>query len=444
MEAMKTQSSEKMSGPAIFIFLVLGLFCSSNAFAVGSSGFELATNSARSLGKANSVVADPEEAATVVFNPAGLTKLEGNQISISTSAVIPMMKYEGANGGVGEDASVPIVAIPSTFVALSTPVRGFKVGLGANSPFGLQTQYDSDGNFRYTGYFNEIKTIAYHASAAYEFAPWISVGGGWTYMDCDIKQVAKLNSNLITASVVPGFPFPLENAPFELDADGHGVGWNVGILLTPHPQHQIGVFYRSQVRAEYRGTLDVDNLQGPVMTAIFGGSSFNTSVDTDVTFPDSLTVGYRFSPNEKWDVEVDVAWTNWSVFDRIDVGFGTSNAVLDSLEPLEQNFRDTISVSVGTSYDLNETWAVHGGYWYYEMAANKSTYSNVIPDGDRHGISVGFQYNLGKLSIDISYLAIFSSEVSIDNSVGVTNGATVDGDYSSFTQIVATSLSYRF
>ncbi len=429
---------------ACLIILSVSFICQ-NAFALGSAGFELATNGARSLGKANAVVADPEDPSTIAFNPAGMTQLEGNQVASSTSIIVPSTEYEGANGGISEDASVPLAYVPSTFVSLSTPIKDLKLGLGVNAPFGLQTHYESTGNFKYTGYFNEILTIGYNASAAYQIAPWLSVGGGWTYLDSDLKQVAKLNSTLITrnALLFPGFP-ALPDASFELDVDGHGSGWNAGILLTPHEQHSFGLFYRSQMQVEYQGTLDVDDLSGPVMTAIFGGTSFHTSADTDVTFPDSLTLGYRYSPTKEWDIEVDVSWTNWSTFDSIDIAFETTNAVLDALEPVEENFNDTISVAVGTSYDLNASWSIMAGYFYFSMAADENDYSNAIPDGDRHAASLGLQYNTARFSIDISYIAEFSSSGGIDNEVGAAAGAVVDGDYESFVQIISMGVTYRF
>ena len=139
--------------------IAFSIVTSANVFAVGSSGFELASNSARSLAKANAVVADPEEPATIAFNPAGLTKLEGNQISTSATFIAFSTSYEGKNGGISEDSATHVATLPSLFLSLSTPIKEFKVGLGVNAPFGLMTQYSSTGNFKYTANYNEIKTV---------------------------------------------------------------------------------------------------------------------------------------------------------------------------------------------------------------------------------------------------------------------------------------------
>lgn len=413
------------------------------SYALGSSGFEISSNSARSLAKANAVVADPEEPSTVVFNPAGLSKLEGNQISTSVSLITLSTEYEGINGGVSEDSATNLATIPATFISVSTPIEELKVGFGINTPFGLQTQYSTTGNFKYTANFNEIKTIGYTMAGAYEISPILSVGGGWTYLDTSLKQVGKLNSNFITSTVIPGTT-GLADAPFELDVNGHGTGWNLGLLITPDERNTIGLLYRSRVRAQYRGTLDVDTLQGPVMQGIFSGSSFKTSADTDVTFPDNITLGYNLKVNNKWNAEADFGWTNWSVFDQVDVAFGTTNAVLNGLEPVNEDFRDVFSFHFGNSYDLNPEWTLNGGYFYYARAANKLNYSNAIPDGDRHGIAFGTQYKHKSYSIDFAYTAEIIPSVDIDNNVGSSAGATVDGEYAGLVHIIVVGATYYF
>ncbi len=46
----------------------------SHAFA---AGFSLGNQSARAMGRGNAVVADPRDASTLYYNPAGMTALDG-------------------------------------------------------------------------------------------------------------------------------------------------------------------------------------------------------------------------------------------------------------------------------------------------------------------------------------------------------------------------------
>jgi len=404
----------------------------------GSSGIEIGLDSARALGKGNAVVADPGDASTLAYNPAGLTKLDENQIVMGTTIIVPLSEYDSATG-VGEEVSTMPAYIPSFFMSLNTPVEKFKVGIGVNAPFGLATQYSSTGNFKYTGISNEIKSIYYTAGGAYEVAPWLSIGGGFSYVEADVRQVSKLNSTLING------PFgPVPDANMELDVDGSGQGWNVGILLSPGERWSIGFLYRSRVRAELRGEMDVDNIQGVIPPILFGGDSFTTSVDTDITFPDSAVIGVFYKINEQWNIEVDFGWTGWGVFDHFDFTYGTPNVVLSANDPSEHKFEDTFSLNVGVTYKVNQNWDVMTGYAFFEQAALENDYNNVFPDGDRHNIAVGLQYHQGPFSVAVGYAAQFVSEVSVDNTVGNISNASVDGDYSGFYHVFVTSIVYRF
>jgi len=62
--------------------LVLTFSFSTPAFAVGSSGFENASFSAKSLAQGNAVVARPQDPSTISFNPAGLMELPGIETNL--------------------------------------------------------------------------------------------------------------------------------------------------------------------------------------------------------------------------------------------------------------------------------------------------------------------------------------------------------------------------
>ena len=195
------------------------------------------------------------------------------------------------------------------------------------------------------------------------------------------------------------------------------------------------------------GEYNADNIQFFVAQAIFGvlgNTSFRTSVNTDMTFPDSAVLGVNYKATDKLDVEVDFGWTGWGKWDHFDFVYGSPNAFLDGGDPSEHKFQDTISVNVGANYKLNSNWAVSAGYAFYEQAALENDYSNVFLDGDRHNVAVGLQYTTGPFSIATSYAAQFVSEVSIDNTVGNANNASMDGDYSGLYHVILTSTTYKF
>jgi len=425
------------------LFIILTLFgltihITRDAFAVGSSGFENATLSTRSLAKSNAVVADPKDADTIAFNPAGLAKLDGNHVYAGTSLITASYEYDGTEGRSDEHNSETVSALPYLYISMETPVENLVFGIGMNSPFGLISKWNSTGNFRYTAYYNELKTSAYYLSLGYEVFPWLSVGGGWTYAEVGVKQVGKFNTSFLA-----GFPAgTFADSPFELDVEGEGQGWNLGFLITPEKSHSIGIFYRSQLQAELKGILTSDNL-GP-LSATFGGGTNTTSADFDITVPYNLTVGYQYSPTDKLDIEVDLGWTGWSSYDQTEILFGTSNAVLQGFEFTSLDYRDVISINTGASYQINTNWEIVGGYFFYDMAANKNNMSNVIPDGDRHGISIGFEYGQSNWTFDAMYIVNFIDKVRIENTIGIPNGTDIDGKYAGLVHILSTGIRYQF
>ena len=204
-------------------------------------------------------------------------------------------------------------------------------------------------------------------------------------------------------------------------------------------------FFRSSVRAALDGEYNADNIQGPfVLVPIFGGNSFRTSANTDITLPDSAVIGLNYKATDKLDLEVDLGWTGWCEFDHFDFTYGTTNAVLNAGNPSQHKFRDTVSVNVGASYKINQNWSAMTGYSYFQRAALENDYSNVFPDGDRHNIPIGIQYHTDKFSIALAYDAQFVSKVSIDNNVGSPNGASIDGDYEGIYHVVLGSVTYKF
>ena len=425
---------------ALFGFLFIFVL-QSMALAAGSAGIEVGLDSARALGKGNAVVADPEDASTLVYNPAGLSTLDGNQIVMGNTILVPITDYTNRSG-VSEDGASLMADIPSFFMSLATPIENFKVGGGVNAPFGLKDQYSSTGAFKYTGFSSAITGMYYTLDGSYKLAPWLSVGAGGSYVDAHVRQNSKLNSNFI--SISNGGPAGIADANTEVDVKGHGAGWNLGVLVTPNEKWDVGFFYRSQVQAPLRGEYNADNLQGAVMTSIFGGGSFHTSADTDITFPDSAVLGVNYKATDKLNVEVDFGWTGWGKFDRFDFTYGSPNTILNVGDPSSHKFRNTLSVNVGTSYALNSNWGVMAGYAFYERAALENDYSSVFQDGDRHSVATGLQYHRDNFSISLAYASQFVADIHVDNDVGSLNNVSIDGTYSEFYHIVTTSIAYKF
>ncbi len=119
--------------------------------------------------------AGAEDASIIFFNPAGMSRLKGTQMTLGLSAIQPSAKFSdtgstgaslqtaGGNGGdAGSLAFVPNVYMVTEF----DPALHF--GLGIFAPFGLQTEYDPTWIGRFQAIKSKIQTVNLNPSVSYD------------------------------------------------------------------------------------------------------------------------------------------------------------------------------------------------------------------------------------------------------------------------------------
>ncbi|HNV87114.1 MAG TPA: outer membrane protein transport protein, partial [Candidatus Omnitrophota bacterium] len=142
--------------------LVFALIASfpTQGLAVGSSAFENASFSAKSLAQSNAVVAQADEPAAISYNPAGIVGLKGLQIQANDS-FLSMITHVSTEAGDHPRSTGTIDQVPTGYVTVNPgPVLNDRVafGVGMDSPFGLSNQWDSnDPIVHYTGWKNYLK-----------------------------------------------------------------------------------------------------------------------------------------------------------------------------------------------------------------------------------------------------------------------------------------------
>ena len=161
----------------------------------------------------------------------------------------------------------------------------------------------------------------------------------------------------------------------------------------------MGLSYRSKVEADLDGNLDITNLpaglgMGPIAAL---------EASTEFKYPAYLKAGYACKPNDKWTVEVDIDWLDWSSFDSIVIeveapGFPNIVSVRD--------WDDSYIYAVGVEYALDEAWDLRAGYAYADSPIPNATFIPDIPRNDLNIVSVGVGYTSGNWGVDAAYTAI--------------------------------------
>ncbi len=428
----------------VFVLILAVAFSPNYAFAVGSSGFENASYTPKSLGQSNAVVARPQDGSTVYINPAGIVDLKGVQTNIALQGLHWKIFHRNNVTGDHNDNNSKLILIPG-FYLTANPGKilndRLAFGLSVNSPFGLSSSFPAEGVGHYTGYKNDLKTIATTMAGAIRITDWMNVGAGAThYWIYNYGQRFNYPNGFIlgNAAFADGTAFT--------ETTGTGWGWNLGLLLKPFQHHSVGVSYRSRANVKVDGRVVIDDLVLGLAQGYDTAPHFESGAHSDVTIPSNITMGYGYKPNDKWSVEFDMGITGWQDFVDQNFVFDRGNAVLNSLGTITRNYQTTWSFHLGGDYQLNDKTKLLAGFAFYEAAAPKNHVDNFLPDANRFLWSLGYSYSFTKnMSIDFAYIMMLFATRHISNpDVVAKSGRSVDGRYTSILHGPMLAFSYKF
>ena len=430
--------------------------------AVQASGFALIEQSVSSMGTAYANGSSGmDDASTIHFNPATMTRLEGRNASGGIHVLHSRTDFDGKGF---YDPSLPFVGGASTgnngkddiSLTAAVPHGGYShqvndkiwAGLSINGPFGLKTKYDNGWVGRYHAIKSDLKTVNINPSLAFEINDKASVGAGVSALYADGELTSAIDgglSTLLVGGILPGNP-PFFWSPgsdtldsfAKLTGDDWGYGWNVGALFKPLPDTRIGLHYRSKVDLTLKGDIRVN---GPLV-------NLHTNAKLDVTLPASASLSGLHALSPKWTVMADVTWTKWDELDELRVEIDNGS---ESVTPLDWD--NAIRVAVGASYKYNETWLLRSGVAYDKTPVPKDSLRTPrVPDADRIWLTFGANYRYSKaLSFDFGYAHLFvdDPELNTDDSHDPTTGQTsgfhkVKGDYDAAVDILSAQVNWKF
>jgi long-chain fatty acid transport protein len=134
--------------------------------AAHADGFFLYEASPRAMSEGGAVVALGEEPATVLYNPAGMTRLRGFQAQLNVYTYFATNSYTSPDGK-RTSADMGIFPIPAEFVTYQ-PIDKVTVGAGGYSIYGLSLVWPD----RWDGYHLVKKA----SLRSYQAQPSVAVG----------------------------------------------------------------------------------------------------------------------------------------------------------------------------------------------------------------------------------------------------------------------------
>jgi len=416
---------------------VLFTVFSAKAFGVGSGGYRNEVVDAEAAGKGFAFVAQADNPAAVQYNPAGLTQLQGSQVSVGYAYEAPMFSVDSKATGNNVNMQKQVFYLPNIYFATSLKNENLKFGFGANSPYGLSTDWANDSFTRYLSTESNVKMMNYNPTVAYKVNDSVSVGAGLDFFTADVDKHRVVSTSLSSTG-----------GDFQLKASDESWGYNFGLLFKPSEKHSIGISYRSEIDLTLKGKVSLDGLNATGQF-IFGGASYSTDVESKSTIPRSIAFGYAYKPNNKWTIEADAEWTDWSCVEEEFLTYpsesdATRLSTLNTDNPGPRDWRSVWAYGIGAEYQATDKLELRGGFIYEQSPIPSANFEPVLPDANKHGVTLGAGYLFKNVKIDGSYAFFQYRDRDVARSMVGATSTNVNGKYKGYVNILALSITYKY
>jgi len=409
-------------------------FASTQLFA---SGFALNEQSISGMGTGfagRSSSAD--DASTVFGNPAGMSRLKREQVTVGGAAIIAKsdIKGSGTFGGSNDGDMVPVVGVPMGYYV--KPIDDhWAFGFGVYVPFGLITDYEHGFAGRYFGSKSEVQVVTLQPTISYAFNDKVSIGFGPT--------INRIDGTLESAALNRATPGS-NDGKVKITGDDTAVGYNIGVMVQATDRTRVGLTYHSMVDYKLKGDTKIS---GPGFGP-FSGSKFDASLK--IKTPESVDFSVTHELDDNWTLYAGSTWTRWSRLESIVVNNEGTGPLAPALGQIaeEQNWHDTWAHAIGAAYKLNKEWTLRAGFSVDQSPANNQNRSPRIPTGDRKVFSLGAGWNPSDdMTIDVAYSYLMEEDVKINQSTAITDPSfkgSYNAKYENSAHGLGASLTYRF
>jgi long-chain fatty acid transport protein len=370
-----------------------------------------------------------EDAATVYYNPAGMTLLDRPEILLAAPVVVLSNKFD--DGGSRAPLGGPALGsggskdgaftLPSLFATM--PLSGrVTVGLGLFIPFGQVNEYDDNWVGRYQLRSISLKTFDIDPAVAYRVSDTFSVGAGIDIQYAHLKRrnAIDFGSLCFIVSNPAGCPalglLPQSaDGQVNVDTEHWSVGFNLGLHYHLGDATHIGISYRSAVHHTFSGNADFD-VPAAAAPLTVGGLLFqDTSVVSAVSFPEVVAFGLSQRLDDRVTLLFDVDWTGWSRLKQAVLNFGNP---AQPPQTLVFNWQDSYRFAIGGIYQFSETTDLRTGFSYGQSAVSDAFRSADLPDSDGMMLSAGLMHRFNdQISATVSYSYVHRAAAPINLAV---------------------------
>ena len=367
-----------------------------------------------------------DEAMTLAYNPASISRIKGNQLFVSGGAVVGDMNFDESysnsrNGGSdGGNAGKATVFSSMAYVHdLGSDKWSAAIGLVPLSGSGFK--FDDDWVGRYQAIKVDLLVAALSPTVAYQVTDQLSLG-------VTVQgYYANLEIDLALPRLDPGRP----DGDGSIDGNDMDLGYTLGAMYELAPGSRFGLFYQSELKPKFGGNFKAN------YSGLGPGEAIdlarNVSTDTELELAEYVRFSVHQDMDERWGVDFTVGWDNWSALSNVLI------STQDGAAGVPTRWEDTYHVAWGTQYQLDKYWALTGGVAYDSNPVDSEYRNAQLPVDRQIRYAVGARYALrDNLTVGgyVNYIDLGKARIT---------GKRFGGDFdnNSATQLIA-NLTWKF
>lgn len=355
--------------------LTLGVLCALGLpQAAGAEGFAINEWSAEGVAMGGARMFAEGDAANVAYNPASITKVDGEAFKVSATYLSPHGEYDlyGADGKIDESGKnrVHFGFAPGTYYVKKLNDKDW-FGIGAFSRFAMVSEFERGSAVSTNAFVSRLDGVSITPTFAHKFDDkWsAAVGAEINYVRLTMEKNATLT------------PWAV---PTHTKGESYALGWNAAANYAFDDKNEIGVVYRSRIKHSMEADFNAYNhpIYGNISGDAYG----------EVTLPESWHIGYSHKFNDKTRIELNAVRTGWDTYKNLDIMLSGTGG-MDGLVSNPKNWEDGWRYAIGVEHKLSDKYTLMAGFAYDESSIPYDGGDFMVPTGNRKTYSIGARYN---------------------------------------------------
>lgn len=365
--------------------LALGILCALGLpQAAGAEGFAINEWSAEGVAMGGARMFAEGDAANVAYNPASITKVDGEAFKVSATYLSPHGEYDlyGENDKLLESGHnrVHFGFAPGSYYVKKLNDNDW-FGIGAFSRFAMVSEFERNSQVSTNAFVSRLDGVSVTPTFAHKFDDkWsAAVGAEINYVRLTMEKNSVWN------------PVDKEALmPTHTKGESYALGWNAAVNYAFDDKNEMGVVYRSRIKHSMEADFNAYN----IMAGATNIGNRNGDAYGEVTLPDSWHIGYNHKFNDKTRVELNAVRTNWSTYDALNINVsGTGLPNFDKVHASPKNWEDGWRYAIGVEHKLSDKYTLMAGFAYDESSIPYDGGDFMVPTGNRKTYSIGARYN---------------------------------------------------